>query len=202
MDNPLTELLRVCALQIGEEQEHLLQPSSELRHLLAPNWTVIPEVVTTYSKLELLDLSDNLIEEYPIELGQLTSLTLLDLSDSALTEIPEFIGKLPALEELNLAENQLTEITGLAHLSGLFCDLRGNPIEQLPTYLNRLALDEGQLNYLKSQNALGHIQDSRWPTKSWKTCPMRLHKCSGCTSWILVAIGLLGCRQRWVNCSS
>ena len=28
---------------------------------------------------------------------------------------------------------------------------------------------------------------------------MRLHKCSGCTSWISVAIGLLGCRQRWVN---
>ena len=48
---------------------------------------MIPEVVTTHSKLELLDLSDNLIEEYPIELGRLTSLDLLDLSDSALSEI-------------------------------------------------------------------------------------------------------------------
>ena len=91
MDNPLTELPQgIRALQIGAEQEHLLQPSlSELRYLYACacNWTVIPEVVTTYSKLELLDLSDNLIEEYPIELGRLTSLTLLDLSDSALSEI-------------------------------------------------------------------------------------------------------------------
>ena len=194
MDNPLAELPQgIRALQIGEGQQHLLHHSlTELRYLYACacNWTTIPEVVMTYSCLELLDLSDNAITEYPSELGRLTSLTVLDLSDSALTEVPEFVGKLSALEDLNLSENQISEIKGLENLSSLFCDLRGNPIEQLPTHLNRLALDESQLNYLKSQNALGHIQELSLANQELEDVPyaivqmQRLHELDISGNWI------------------
>ena len=78
-----------------------------------------------------LDLHDNnLSEEIPPELGNLSALQILNLSENQLSgDMPSDLAGLSSLEELNLSDNQLSgETTWLTELSNLKVCGSGNPL--------------------------------------------------------------------------
>jgi hypothetical protein len=81
---------------------------------------------------KIIDLSDNQIEEIPIEIHQLKSLKMLDLSNNQLKALPKTLTGLNKLEELNLENNQLGSlppyIYRLRKLKVL--NLTGNPLSE------------------------------------------------------------------------
>ena len=79
-----------------------------------------------------LYLSNNLLEEVPGEVFQLTNLEVLSLRSNKLTEILPSIGELNNLKELNLGSNQLNwlpwELLGLLHANLQKCMIHPNPL--------------------------------------------------------------------------
>jgi Leucine-rich repeat (LRR) protein len=81
---------------------------------------VIPDWMLHLEKLELLDLSDNLIEELPRDWTGLKALRHLMLDHNQIGEIPEDIRLPPSLRELHLGQNRLSNLPAiLADLSAL-----------------------------------------------------------------------------------
>merc|ERR1712217_338108 len=83
------------------------------------------------SSLEELDLAQNVLEELPHSLAQLTKLFRLSLSGNKLTELPSSLVRLKSLMHLNVADNQLSSIPDdimvLPRLANLF--ISGNPTD-------------------------------------------------------------------------
>lgn len=69
----------------------------------------LPGEVRHLSKLEVLDLSDNMFTGVPAEVGQLSRLSELDLSNNALTGLPHELGNLSQLKILDLRGNKPSE---------------------------------------------------------------------------------------------
>ena len=107
-----------------------------------------PENIYNLVNLELLDLTDNYIQNIPPEISNLTSLETLNLRLNCLTEIIPEMCNLISLSSLYLGENGITniprEICNLANLTELL--LNNNFITEIPrelfqlTNLNLLAL--------------------------------------------------------------
>src|SRR5438132_3021174 len=72
------------------------------------NLSLVPCEIGQFTKLKVLNLSDNQLSQLPPEIGQLTSLQLLDLSDNQLSQLPPEIWQLTSLQQLDLGRNTLT----------------------------------------------------------------------------------------------
>lgn len=101
-----------------------------VRHLLG-----LP--TTRFQKVPL----DDLFEELPEAIGQLTNLSILDLSHCQLAKIPEAIGQLTRLKCLILGNNVLTSLPhALKNLTQLkILDLSANYLSEFPAVLYHLS---------------------------------------------------------------
>ncbi|KAA3605250.1 MAG: hypothetical protein DWQ06_03655 [Calditrichaeota bacterium] len=102
--------------------------------------TTLPTEIKNLTKLELLELDDNLLEVLPSEIGELSSLKLLDLGQNKLSFLPSEIQKLSNLEELYFGENEFSSIpSGVSQLSSLMnLELNKNKITSIPSSLGSL----------------------------------------------------------------
>jgi len=78
----------------------------------------LPAEIRQLTKLQVLDVSGNLMTGVPAEIGQLSELRRLDLSNNRLTGLPQELGDLKNLEELDLSGNSVSE-NDLAIISSL-----------------------------------------------------------------------------------
>jgi Leucine-rich repeat (LRR) protein len=118
-----------------------------------------PENIYNLVNLELLDLTDNSIEDIPPEISNLTCLETLNLLYNGITEIIPEICNLTSLTELLLNDNCITdfppELCQLANLSVL-C-LNNNTITRIPheiyllTNLTELYLNNNNLEEIPSE---------------------------------------------------
>jgi hypothetical protein len=103
--------------------------------------TSIPKTICDFSRLEMLDLSENRLTRLPESFEKLTNLTHLGLNDNQFTSLPELFGELTKLQVLNLRGNQLTRLPEsfgkLADLQAL--NLRGNQLTTLPESFGELS---------------------------------------------------------------
>src|SRR5947209_5112109 len=65
------------------------------------NLSLLPCEIGQFTKLKVLNLSNNRLSQLPSEIGQLTSLQQLDLSGNQLSALPPEIGLLTSLQELD-----------------------------------------------------------------------------------------------------
>ncbi|KAK5853971.1 hypothetical protein PBY51_015079 [Eleginops maclovinus] len=105
--------------------------------------TIFPKCLFKLTNLDELDLSRNLIQKLPDNIGNFSSLRLLDLHSNKLEALPESIGDLVGLTHLNLSNNHLIS-AGLPSTLGCLTSLKilnlgMNQLDTLP--LNMGALD-------------------------------------------------------------
>ena len=112
------------------------------------------------SRLEKLDLSNNLIDALPRHFGRdMPRLTSLILTGNGLLALRESVGRMSQLRSLECAGNKLTKlpasITDLSELTVL--DVSGNNLTALPDNIGRL----GKLEHLRaSGNKLTAVHHS------------------------------------------
>lgn len=99
--------------------------------------TVFPRCLFKLTNVDELDLSCNMIQKLPADIGQFSSLRWLDLHSNKLEVLPESIGSLMGLTHLNLCNNRLTS-AGLPSTLGYLTSLRNlnlglNRLDALPT---------------------------------------------------------------------
>lgn len=71
----------------------------------------IPPGLANLTNLEILNLTNNLIEELPLSLSSMPKLRILNLSINRLYNLPRGFGAFPVLEVLDLTYNNLSEKT-------------------------------------------------------------------------------------------
>jgi internalin A len=116
----------------------------------------MPDGLRALPEIELLDLRENVIEELPTWVGELSALKGLNLSGNKLRTLPDEIGSLKNLRLLWLYKNQLEELPEtLRSLPLEEIGLDGNPKLGLPeSILNRPA-DEVLRYYFESRAEKG-----------------------------------------------
>lgn len=87
------------------EQTQLVELDLSGNHLTG----ALPGEIRFLHKLELLNVSDNVMTGLPAEIGQLSHLKMLDASNNRLTGLPHEIGQLKNLETLDLRGNNCSE---------------------------------------------------------------------------------------------
>uniref|UniRef100_A0A667WNZ2 Leucine rich repeat containing 18 n=1 Tax=Myripristis murdjan TaxID=586833 RepID=A0A667WNZ2_9TELE len=108
------------------------------RRLSLSNMGIVtfPKCLLKLTNIDELDLSRNLIQKLPDDIGNFRSLSWLDLHSNKLEAVPESIGKLMGLTHLNLCNNYLTSAglpATLGSLSGLkSLNLGLNRLDALP----------------------------------------------------------------------
>ena len=105
------------------------------------NLNTVPQKLSTYTNLEVLNLSNNVISQKFNIVNGLSKLTDLDLSGNQLTTIPAAIGLNVNLKSLNLSNNNFSAnysapLSTLKNLEWLSLEI--NQIENFPTELNQL----------------------------------------------------------------
>lgn len=114
------------------------------------------------SRLERLDVSNNLIESLPRHFGRtLTHLTSLVLTGNGLKALPDSVGQMSQLRSLECAGNKLAKlpasITDLSELTVL--DISSNNLTALPDNIGQL----GKLQHLRaSANKLTEVQQRQY----------------------------------------
>ncbi|XP_070771662.1 leucine-rich repeat-containing protein 18 [Enoplosus armatus] len=108
--------------------------------------TIFPKCLLKLSNVDELDLSRNLIQKLPDNIGNFSSLRWLDLHSNKLESVPESIGNLVGLTHLNLSNNCLTS-SGLPSTLGFLTSLKSlnlgmNQLDTLPPTM--VALDSLQ----------------------------------------------------------
>ncbi|XP_039994645.1 leucine-rich repeat-containing protein 18 [Xiphias gladius] len=108
--------------------------------------TVFPKCLLKLTNVDELDLSRNLIQKLPDNIGNISSLRWLDLHSNKLESVPESIGNLVELAHLNLSNNRLTS-AGLPSALGFLNSLKSlnlgmNQLDTLPSTM--VALDSLQ----------------------------------------------------------
>ncbi|XP_039639389.1 leucine-rich repeat-containing protein 18 [Perca fluviatilis] len=108
--------------------------------------TIFPKCLLKLTNLDELDLSRNLIQKLPNNIGNFSSLRWLDLHSNKLESVPESIGNLVGLTHLNLSNNRLIS-AGLPSTLGLLSSLKTlylgmNQLDTLPPAM--MALDSLQ----------------------------------------------------------
>ncbi|XP_059215446.1 leucine-rich repeat-containing protein 18 [Centropristis striata] len=108
--------------------------------------TIFPKCLLKLTNVDELDLSRNLIQKLPENIGNFTSLRWLDLHSNKLESVPESIGNLVGLTHLNLSNNRLISAS-LPSTIGYLTNLKSvnlgmNQLDTLPTSM--MALDSLQ----------------------------------------------------------
>ncbi|XP_047207421.1 leucine-rich repeat-containing protein 18 [Girardinichthys multiradiatus] len=129
-------------LKAAKKAIHITQDGRRRLTLSNMGLTIFPKCLFKLSNVDELDLSRNLIQKLPDNIGSFTSLRWLDLHSNKLESVPESIGNLVGLTHLNLANNCLTT-TGLPSSLGFLCNLKSlnlglNQLNALPPTLERL----------------------------------------------------------------
>lgn len=119
-------------------------------------------------KLQLLDLSGNMLTQLPKEIIELTSLQSLDLGMNQFSTLPEEILHLPNLHTLDLGFNKIssfpTKLNRLKNLKKLY--LRGNQLTTISqeigllVNLKELYLNDNQIMSLPSE--IGQLTNLKW----------------------------------------
>lgn len=104
--------------------------------------TSFPKCLFKLTNVNELDLSRNLIQKLPDNIGNLSSLKWLDVHSNKLESVPESIGNLVGLTHLNLANNRLNS-AGLPSTLGSLTNLKSlnlgmNQLNALPPTLAAL----------------------------------------------------------------
>ncbi|XP_034408327.1 leucine-rich repeat-containing protein 18 [Cyclopterus lumpus] len=104
--------------------------------------TIFPKCVLKLTNVDELDLSRNLIQKLPDNIGSFWSLRLLDLHSNKLESVPESIGNLVGLTHLNLSNNRLIS-GGLPSTLGSLTSLKSlnlgmNQLDTLPPTMEAL----------------------------------------------------------------
>jgi Leucine rich repeat len=134
-------------------------------------------VLPSYSLLEILDLSNNILtENIPSDIGNMQGLRILNLSRNKLSGVlPPELAKLTALEFLDLSGNQLTgpipdlEQKGLTYFNVSFNDLSGTvprTLERFPFSSfypgnSRLVFPDGVPTGNDNNSIMGHGSGNR-----------------------------------------
>ncbi|XP_042357672.1 leucine-rich repeat-containing protein 18 [Plectropomus leopardus] len=108
--------------------------------------TIFPKCLLKLTNVDELDLSRNLIQKLPDNIGNFSALRWLDLHSNKLESVPESIGNLVGLTHLNLSNNRLI-CGGLPSTLGLLSSLKSlnlgmNQLDDLPPTM--MALDNLQ----------------------------------------------------------
>lgn len=108
--------------------------------------TIFPKCLLKLTNVDELDLSRNLIQKLPDNIGNFSSLRWLDLHSNRLESVPESIGCLVGLTHLNFSNNRLTS-AGLPSTLGFLTSLKSlnlgmNQLDTLPPTI--VALDSLQ----------------------------------------------------------
>lgn len=94
------------------------------------------EILQLADSLEILDLSNNQLNDLPDDIAKLGKLKILFASQNCFTHLPEAIGKCPVLEMVGFKDNQITEVSAKALPQALrWLILTDNEIETLPEAL-------------------------------------------------------------------
>ncbi|XP_023266359.1 leucine-rich repeat-containing protein 18 [Seriola lalandi dorsalis] len=104
--------------------------------------TIFPKCLLKLTNVDELDLSRNLIQKLPDNIGNFSSLRWLDLHSNKLESVPETISNLVGLTHLNVSNNRLTS-AGLPSTMGLLTSLKSlnlgmNQLDTLPTTMAAL----------------------------------------------------------------
>ncbi|XP_074531371.1 leucine-rich repeat-containing protein 18 [Halichoeres trimaculatus] len=101
-----------------------------------------PKCLLKLTNVDELDLSRNMIQKLPEDIGRLSWLRWLDLHSNKLESLPESMGNLVGLTHLNLSNNCLTSAglpASLGALTGLTSlNLGLNQLDALPATMTRL----------------------------------------------------------------
>lgn len=104
--------------------------------------TIFPKCLLKLTDVDELDLSRNLIQKLPDNIGNFSSLRWLDLHSNKLESVPESIGCLVRLTHLNLSNNHITSAglpSTLGFLTSLKClNLGMNQLDTLPPTIGAL----------------------------------------------------------------
>ncbi|RDD37818.1 Malignant fibrous histiocytoma-amplified sequence 1 [Trichoplax sp. H2] len=101
------------------------------------NFTTLPKIIISLSRLETLQFSYNQLHHFPTSLLHLHHLTTLHLSGNFLTQVPSAISQMVGLRRLYLDRNRIQQIDQeFGKLTQLeILHLQGNNIRYLPTSL-------------------------------------------------------------------
>lgn len=75
------------------------------------NRAAVPPGIANLTNLEILNLTNNQIEELPVSLSSMPKLRILNVSINRLSSLPRGFGAFPVLEVLDLSYNNLNENT-------------------------------------------------------------------------------------------
>lgn len=94
----------------------------------------LPEIITQFKSLEILDISVNSLEKIPIWIDGFKKLKELNVDNNNLKKLPQSIGNLSSLEKLVAFNNEIIKIPdSIGNLSSLkVLDLRSNELNNLP----------------------------------------------------------------------
>lgn len=134
------------------------------RLTLSENLTEFPlEILSLANSLEILDLSNNLLTDLPVELVQLTKLKILFASNNRFETLPSILGDCENLEMVGFKANQINQVPEHSLPKKLrWLILTDNRLEVLPESLGerprlqKLALAGNQLIALPQSMAKLH----------------------------------------------
>ena len=144
---PLSQLLEIS---VGNNQfafgdiETFLQnfPQVEVLDLAHIGLNAVPQKISTLTKLEFLNLSNNSITQNFNHLSTLIILKELNLAGNQLTKIPTEVGMLTQLKTLDLSNNSISPnfTSPLSQLKNLeWLNMSGNQMTNFPTQLSQLS---------------------------------------------------------------
>lgn len=127
-----------------------------------------PMEILELSNLTLLDLGGNELTTLPESIEKLTNLTKLNVKENNLTSLPEAIGKQTKLAELHIYNNQLTSLPeSIGKLTNLIeLHLYDNQLTTLPESIGKLinltSLDFSGNQLTKVPESIGKLTNLTW----------------------------------------
>jgi len=165
------------ASRLSQQQEPIvrLQISADLTEL--PK-----EVFDLADSLEILDLSNNKLNDLPDELERLINMRILFLSNNDFAQIPAVLARCPKLEMISFKSNRLTSVAeNVLPVDTRWLILTDNQIETLPDSM-------GQLHRLQklalAGNRLTKLPDSMADCQNLELARLSANEFSSMPDWL------------------